>query len=89
MVKNLPCSAGDVDSVSSLGTRIPHERKKVKSLSCVQLFATPLTLGHQAPLSMELSRQEYCSGLPFPSPHVMRQLCQCAEMNILHTASKT
>ena len=32
------------------------------------LFATPWTAAHQAPLSMELSRQEYCSGLPFPSP---------------------
>ena len=79
-VRNLPCSAGDVDSVSGLSTRIPHERKKVKSLSCVRLFATPWTLGHHAPLSMEFSRQEYCSGLPFPSPHAMRQLSQCAEI---------
>ena len=37
-------------------------------LSCVQLFATPRTVAHQAPLSMEFSRQEYSSGLPFPSP---------------------
>ena len=36
--------------------------------SCVQLFVTPWTVGHQAPLSMEFSRQEYWSGLPFPSP---------------------
>ena len=36
--------------------------------SCVQLFATPWTVGHQAPLSMEFSRQEYWSGLSFPSP---------------------
>ena len=41
---------------------------KVKSLSRVQLFATPWTLACQAPLSMGLSRQECCSGLPFPSP---------------------
>jgi len=40
----------------------------VKSLSRIQLFATPWTVGHQAPLSMEFSRQEYWSGLPFPSP---------------------
>ena len=33
-----------------------------KSLSCVWLFATPWTLAHQAPLSMEFSRQEYWSG---------------------------
>ena len=41
---------------------------EVKSLSHVQLFATPWTVAHQAPLSMEFSRQEYWSGLPFPSP---------------------
>ena len=36
--------------------------------SCVQLFATPWMVAHQAPLSMGLFRQEYRSGLPFPSP---------------------
>ena len=41
---------------------------EVKSLSCVQLFATPWTVAHQAPPSMEFSRQQYWSGLPFPSP---------------------
>ena len=41
---------------------------KVKSLSHVQLSATPWTVAHQAPPSMEFSRQEYWSGLPFPSP---------------------
>ena len=40
----------------------------MKSLSCVQLFATPWTAACQAPLSMGFSRQEYWSGLPFPSP---------------------
>ena len=40
----------------------------VKSLSHVQLSATPWTVAHQAPLSMGFSRQEYWSGLPFPSP---------------------
>ena len=40
----------------------------MKSLSCVQLFVTPWTVAHQAPLSMGFSRQEYWSGLPFPSP---------------------
>ena len=37
-------------------------------LGCVRLFATPWTAAHQAPLSMGFSRQEYWSGLPFPSP---------------------
>ena len=34
--------------------------------SHVQLFATPWTVALQAPLSMQFSRQEYWSGLPFP-----------------------
>ena len=42
--------------------------KKVKSLSRVLLFATPWTVAYHAPLSMGFSRQEYWSGLPFPSP---------------------
>ena len=39
-----------------------------ESLSRVQLFVTQWTLIHQAPLSMEFSRQEYCSRLPLPPP---------------------
>ena len=42
---------------------------KVKLLSRVWLFATPWTVAYHAPLSMGLSRQEYWSGLPFPSPY--------------------
>ena len=41
---------------------------KVKSLSRVRLFATPWTVAHQTPPSMGFSRQNYWSGLPFPSP---------------------
>jgi len=41
---------------------------KLKLLTCVWLFATPWTAAYQAPLSMGFSRQEYWSGLPFPSP---------------------
>ena len=37
-------------------------------LGHVRLYATPWTVAHQVPLSMEFSRQEYWSGLPFPSP---------------------
>ena len=37
-------------------------------LTCVQLFATPWTVELQAAVSIEFSRQEYWSGLPFPSP---------------------
>ena len=39
-----------------------------KLLSSVQLFGTPWTVAYQAPPSMGFSRQEYWSGLPFPSP---------------------
>ena len=41
---------------------------KVKSLSCVQLLATPWTAAYQTPPSMAFSRQEYWSGVPLPSP---------------------
>ena len=41
---------------------------KVKSLSRVRLLATPWTAAHPAPLSMGFSRQEYWSGVPWPSP---------------------
>ena len=39
----------------------------IMRFSHVQLFATPWTVAHQAPLSMKFSRQEYWSGLPFPT----------------------
>ena len=41
---------------------------KGKSLSHIQLFVTPWTVTRQASLSMEFSRKEYRSRLPFPSP---------------------
>ena len=41
-----------------------------KSLSHVQLFATPWAVIYQAPPSMGFSRQEYYSGLSFPSPGI-------------------
>ena len=55
---------GGLQSTVSPGKK----EKKVKSLSCVQLFGTPWTVAYQASLSMGFSRQEYWSGLPFPSP---------------------
>ena len=45
-----------------------YVKVKVKSLSRVWLFATPWTIAYQASPSMGFSRQEYWSGLPFPSP---------------------
>ena len=58
-----PALAGGFFTTSST-----WERKKVKSLSRVRLFVTPWTVAYQAPQSMGFSRQEYWSGLPFPSP---------------------
>ena len=48
--------------------RYKEERKKVKSLSRVRIFEISWTVAHQAPQSVEFSRQEYWSGLPFPPP---------------------
>ena len=53
-------------SLNSLVYSLPYV--SVKSLSRVRLFATPWTVAYQAPPSMGFSRQEYWSGLPFPSP---------------------
>ena len=44
------------------------KKVKLKSLRRVRLFETPWTVAYQAPQSVEFSRQEYWSGLPFPSP---------------------
>ena len=49
-------------------TRFMDKYCKVKVISYVQLFVTPWNVSYQAPLSMGFSRQEYSSGLPFPSP---------------------
>ena len=46
--------------------------RKWKWSRSVRLFATPWAVAHQAPLSMGFSRQEYWSGLPFPSLEVSR-----------------
>ena len=52
----------------SFTTSAPPGKVKVKSLSRVRLFATPWNVAPQALLSMGFSRQEYWSGVPFPSP---------------------
>ena len=45
-----------------------YVKVKVKLLSCVRLFVTSWPVAYQASRSMGFSRQEYWSGLPFPSP---------------------
>ena len=47
-----------------------HDASMLSRFSHVRLCATPWTAAHQAPLSRGFSRQEYWSGLPFPSPKV-------------------
>jgi len=47
---------------------ISEVKVKVKLLSRIRLFATLWTVSYQASLSMGFSKQEYWSGLPFPSP---------------------
>ena len=41
---------------------------RVHMLSHIQLFTNPWTIAHQVPLSVEFSKQEYWSGLLFPTP---------------------
>ena len=48
--------------------KIKPQKSEVKLLSRVRLFAIPWTVSYQAPPSMGFSRQEYGTGLPFPSP---------------------
>ena len=54
--------------IGRLGLADPDYCIKVASLSPVQLLVIPWTVAHQAPPSTGFSRQEYRSGLPFPSP---------------------
>ena len=49
-------------------------KNKMKSLSCIWLLATPWTAAYQAPPSMGVSRQEYWSGVPLPSPSEVQRL---------------
>ena len=56
------------DSVQCVKLDRVLEQKKDIRLKLGQLFATPWTAACQAPLSMGFSRQQYWSGLPFPSP---------------------
>ena len=66
------CLENPMNSMKRQNDRILKEELprslKVKFLSGVRLFVTPWTVAYQAPLSMGFSRQEYCSGLPFPPP---------------------
>ena len=58
------------------------EQWKCYLLSCIWVFATPWTVACWAPLSRGFSRQEYCSGLPFPSPGDLPN--QGSNLHLLH-----
>ena len=67
------CNPGEHSHLRSRQEEPAREPEKVLAfpsawcmLSCVQPFATPWTIAHQAPLSVEFSSTEYQSGLPFP-----------------------
>ena len=75
--KNLRTGVTSLQPLVSTGEKRSRKQKvsgwvsewvSAQSLSHVQLFVTPWTVAHQAPLSMGSSRQERWSGLPFPSP---------------------
>ena len=68
MMKSSMCGICVTTSEKPDSRHLYGKRSEVKSLSHVWLFATPWTVSYKAPLSMEFSRQEYWSGLPFPSP---------------------
>jgi len=51
----------------------------------LRLFVTPWTVAHQAPLSMEISKQEYWNGMPFPTPgDLLDQGIEQASLHLLH-----
>ena len=58
--------------IYQLRSKLTNAQSEVKSLSYVRLFATPWTVAYYDPPSMGFSRQEYWSGLPFPSPEDLR-----------------
>ena len=72
--RDLPFSTASVVSFRDMSLKLLQLASlltlsvKMKSLSRVRLFATPQTVAYQAPPSQGFSRQEYWSGLPFPSP---------------------
>ena len=67
----LPCPWDSPGKNTGVGCHFLLQCMKVKSLSRIWLLATPWTAAYQAPPSMEFSRQEYWSGVPLPSPHLV------------------
>ena len=66
---------------------LPSVDVRAQSLSHARLCETPCAVAHQAPLPMELSRQEYCSGLPFPTPEDLPDPPEMKPMFLAYPAS--
>ena len=58
----------NMELIHNVAQETGTELGSIREGSVVTDFATPWTVAHQAPLSMGFPRQEYWSGLPFPSP---------------------
>ena len=57
-----------LNELENFPNRYFGQKAKAKLLSRARLLATPWTAAYQALPSMGFSRQEYCSGVPLPSP---------------------
>ena len=73
--------------------KLPRSLARSVCFSRVQFFVTPWSVAHQAPLSMGFCRQEYWSGLPFPSPgdlpnpgifYIVLYICQPQSPSLSH-----
>ena len=77
-------------SCHAVYTSLTPGPKQTQLLNRVSFSVTPWTVAHQSPLSVESSRQEYWSGLPFPTPgltslprdqtHVSSVSCICRQI---------
>ena len=56
------------EKIIFIGKSTSRDNAHAHLLSCIYFFATPWTAARQAPQSVGFPRQEYRSGLPFPSP---------------------
>ena len=64
--------------------RFPLLLLLLSHFSRVQLCVTPWIAAHQAPLSIKFSRQEYWSGLPFPSPSALLEKIKLKQTTTFH-----
>ena len=84
----LPGQRGQLHIVSLLNKMLLLLLLLLSCFSRVRLCATPQTAAHQVPLSVGFSRQEYWSGLPFPSPMHAYMLSRFSHVR-LHVTPRT